>query len=149
LSRKMTEAEIERCGYHRLAARGHMMEEELVAALSELDEIRETAERDLETARARGEALKHLEHDRDALMESHAGMVSEILEDLAAEERHRIYKLLWLGVRFRPDWPWRSRVPSRRWPKKQRRVRRIANLPHLAYKGFMNTERAEETGGVR
>jgi hypothetical protein len=26
------------------------------------------------------------------------------LEDLAPEERHRIYKLLRLGVRFRPDW---------------------------------------------
>ncbi len=38
-------------------------------------------------------------------MESYAGMVSETLEDLASEERHRIYKLLRLGVRFRPDWP--------------------------------------------
>jgi hypothetical protein len=32
-------------------------------------------------------------------------MVSETLEDLAPEERHLIYKLLRLGVRFRPDWP--------------------------------------------
>ena len=55
--------------------------------------------------RARGEALKRLEHDKDALMESYAGMVGEILEDLAPEERHHIYKLLRLGVRFRPDWP--------------------------------------------
>jgi hypothetical protein len=38
-------------------------------------------------------------------MESYAGMVSETLEDLAPEERHRTYKLLRLGVRFRPDWP--------------------------------------------
>ena len=38
-------------------------------------------------------------------MECYAGMVSETLEDLAPEERHRIYKLLRLGVRFRPDWP--------------------------------------------
>src|SRR5919107_601305 len=104
-SRKMTEVEVERRGYHRLAAKGHMTDEELAAALSELDEVRETAERELETARARGEALKRLEHDRDALMESYAGMVSETLEDLAPEERHRIYKLLRLGVRFRPDWP--------------------------------------------
>ena len=55
--------------------------------------------------RARGEALKRLEHDKDALMESYAGMVGEILEDLAPEERHHIYKLLRLDVRFRPDWP--------------------------------------------
>ena len=27
------------------------------------------------------------------------------MENLTPEERHRIYKLLWLGVRFRPDWP--------------------------------------------
>ena len=82
-----------------------MTDEELVAALSELDEIRETVERELEVAQARGKALKHLERDRDALMESYAGMVKETLEDLAPEERHRIYKLLRLGVRFRPDWP--------------------------------------------
>jgi site-specific DNA recombinase len=104
-SRKMTEVEVERRGYHRLAAKGHMTDEELVAALSELDEIRETAERELETARARGEALQRLEHDRDALMESYVGMIGETLENLAPEERHRIYKLLRLGVRFRSDWP--------------------------------------------
>jgi hypothetical protein len=38
-------------------------------------------------------------------MQSYAGMVSETLEDLAPEERHRIYKLLRLGISFRPDWP--------------------------------------------
>src|SRR5215218_2534137 len=42
-SRKMTEVEVERRGYHRLAAKGHMTDEELAAALSELDEVRETA----------------------------------------------------------------------------------------------------------
>jgi hypothetical protein len=55
-------------------------------------------------ARARREALDRLERDRDALIESYAGMVSEALEDFAPEERHRIYKLLRLGVRFHPDW---------------------------------------------
>jgi hypothetical protein len=82
-----------------------MTDQELGAALSELDETRETAERELEAARARGEALQRLEHDRDALMESYAGMVKEVLEDLTPEERHRIYRLLRLGVRFRPGWP--------------------------------------------
>jgi hypothetical protein len=38
-------------------------------------------------------------------MDSYARMVSETLEDLAPVERHRIYKLLRLGVRYRPDWP--------------------------------------------
>jgi hypothetical protein len=104
-SKKMTEVEVERRGYHRLAAKGHMTDEELATALTELDETRDIAERELAAARARGEALVRLEHDRDALMESYAGVVSETLEDLAPEERHRIYKLLRLGVRFRPDWP--------------------------------------------
>src|SRR3712207_7553932 len=67
--------------------RSHMTDEELVAALAELDETRESAERELETARARGEALQRLERDRDALMESYAGMVSETLEDLAPDRK--------------------------------------------------------------
>ena len=104
-SKRMAEAEVERRGYHRLAARGHMSDEELTAALSNLDEARESAERELETARARREALRRLEHDRDALMESYAGTVREALEDLSPEERHRVYKLLRLDVRFRPEWP--------------------------------------------
>ncbi len=104
-SRKIAEVDAERRGYQRLAVKGHMTDEELATALAELDEIRETAEHELEAVRARGEALDRLERDRDALIESYAGMVSEALEDLAPEERHRIYKLLRLGVRFRSDWP--------------------------------------------
>ena len=80
-----------------------MTDEELTAALSELDEVRETAERQLESAWAREEALDRLKRDKDTLMESYAGIVREALEDLAPEKRHRIYKLLRLGVLFRPD----------------------------------------------
>jgi site-specific DNA recombinase len=104
-SKKISEVEIERRGYHRLAAKGHMTDEELSAALSDLDETRETAARELEAVRVRGEVLKRLEDDRDALLESYAGAVKETLEDLEPEERHRIYKLLQLDVRFRPGWP--------------------------------------------
>jgi site-specific DNA recombinase len=104
-SKKISEVEIERRGYHRLAAKGHMTDEELSAALSDLDETRETAARELEAVRVRGEVLKRLEDDRDALLESYAGAVKETLEDLEPEERHRIYKLLRLDVRFRPGWP--------------------------------------------
>ncbi len=104
-SKKITESDVERRGYHRLTAKGHMTDEELAAALSELNKVRETAERELEVAQARGEALHRLENDRDALMESYAGMVGEALETLAPEERYRIYKLLRLSVRFRPEWP--------------------------------------------
>ena len=82
-----------------------MTDEELAASLSELGETRETAERELEVAQARGEALTRLEHNRDTLLESYSGMVKEGLEDLTAEERHRIYKLLRLNVHARPNWP--------------------------------------------
>ena len=75
---------------------------DLLSGLLTVGQIRETAEREIEAARARGGAL---ERDRDALMESYAGMVEKTMEDLVPEEHHRIYKLLRLGVRFRPDWP--------------------------------------------
>ena len=39
------------------------------------------------------------------MLESYAGKVRETLENLVPEERLRIYKLLRLGARFRPDWP--------------------------------------------
>ena len=82
-----------------------MTDSELFAALPELDETREMAKRELEAARSRGEALKRLEHDRDFLMESYAGTIRVSLDDLAPEERHRVYKLLRLNARARPDWP--------------------------------------------
>ena len=67
-------------------------------------------------------------------MESYTGMVSETLRDLAPEERNRIYKLLRLGVRFRPDWPLEITDIFAQVGKKERRVRRIENLRRLAYK---------------
>lgn len=46
-----------------------------------------------------------MEQERDALLESYAASVWEALENLSPEERHRVYKLLRLDVRFRPEWP--------------------------------------------
>jgi hypothetical protein len=115
-----------------------------------LDEIRETAEREREAARVKGEVLERLERDRDALMESYAGMVREALENLTPEERHRIYKLLRLVVRFRPYCLWRLRASSRRWGRKQRVICYPANFRHLAYKGVVAGRASEEvTSGIR
>jgi hypothetical protein len=108
-SRKLTEVEVERRGYHRLAAKGHMTDQELVAALSELNEIRETAERELEAVRARGEALERLEHDRDTLMESYAGMVGETLEEtLHPRSATTLTSCSGSASAFAPTGPWRS-----------------------------------------
>jgi hypothetical protein len=76
-------------------------------------------------------------------------MIIETLEHLAPEERHRIYMLLRLDVRLRPDWPLEITGVFAEVGERQRRVRRIANFPHLAYKGLMNARRTEETGFVR
>jgi hypothetical protein len=104
-SKKIAEVEVERRGYQRLAVKGHMTDEELAAELAELDETRETAERELEAARARSETLERLQHDRNTMLESYARMAKEALETLTPEERHRIYKLLRLNVYARSDWP--------------------------------------------
>jgi hypothetical protein len=89
--------------------------------------------------------LKRLEQDSDALMESRAGMVRETLEDLAPEERHGIYKLPRLGVRFRPDWPWEITGVS----GEAGRICLTANFRYLAYKGLVDARRAEGAGCVR
>ena len=94
--------------------------------------------------------LERLKRGRDALMESYAGMVREALENLTPEERHRIYKLLRLGVRFRPYCLWRLRASSRRWGRRQRVICYPANFRHLAYKGVVAGRASEEvTSGIR
>jgi hypothetical protein len=90
-SRKVTEPDLEWRGYDRLAVKGHMTDEELAAAPSELwTRSGQTSEHELEAARAMDEALGRLKHDRDSLPESYAVMIRETLEDLTPEERHRI-----------------------------------------------------------
>jgi hypothetical protein len=132
----MTELEVERRGYQRLAAKGHMTEEELGAALTEHDEMRETAERELEAARARREALNVLQSDRDKVLKLHANMAKEALEALTPEGRHHLYKLLRLSVYSRPDQPLEIRVIFANIEGEVgTTVCRPANSRHLAYKG--------------
>lgn len=95
---RLAEAEAERRGYLRLAARGSITDQELDEALSELQELRRTAQSELAVLRNRQEAIDALEHDRDALMESYAGAVPEALEHLGPEERHNVYRMLRLRV---------------------------------------------------
>ncbi len=135
-ARRMTEVEVERRGYQRLAAKGHMTEEELGAALTELDEMRETAECELEAARARREALKNLQRDWDKVLELHTNMAKEALEALTPEGRHHLYKLLRLSVYSRPDQPLEIRgVFANIEGEVGTTVCRPANSRHLAYKG--------------
>jgi hypothetical protein len=148
-SRKMTEVEVERRGYHRLAAKGHMTDEELVVALSELDEIgrlpsanwkrRGPGARRFSAWRTTGTPLWSPSRAwpvrpwRTSHPKSATGSTS-CSGSASASDR---------------TGPWRSRASLRRWEKKRRRVRRIANFRHLAYKGFVDARRAEEIGSVR
>jgi hypothetical protein len=86
-----------------MAAEGLISFQELRGKLIELDETRNTAERELETLRGRREITERLERDRDALLEQYADMVPEALDELTGEERHQIYRMLRLEVYVHPD----------------------------------------------
>jgi site-specific DNA recombinase len=92
-----------RSGYLDLAAEGIMDRNELRAKLAELQEDRETAEREIAAIEGRREQLEQMERDRETVMEHYAGTVPESLDDLSPEERHKIYKMLRLEVLAYPD----------------------------------------------
>jgi hypothetical protein len=100
---KLAEAERKRSGFQDMAAEGLITFDELRAKLAALDETRTTAQRELESLSLRHERLAELEHDRDTLLEHYATMVPEALEELTAEERHQVYKMLRLKVYIHPD----------------------------------------------
>jgi hypothetical protein len=100
---KLSEIEAERRGYIRLAAKGHLADEELDEALSELKDSRRTAEGELEAIRGRKEILEELERDRDVLLEHYARMVPEALDALTPTERRRVYGMLRLRVEVAAD----------------------------------------------
>jgi site-specific DNA recombinase len=102
-SQKLSEVEQERRGYLRLAAKGHLTDEDLERELAELEETRATAEEELRIVRGRKEALEELERDRDALLESYARMVPEALDSLSPEERRQVYAMLRLNVEVYAD----------------------------------------------
>ena len=77
-----------------MAAEGLITFVELRTKLVELAEARQTVEKELEALQHRRERIEGLQRDRDALLESYAGIVSEELDSLAPEERHRIYRML-------------------------------------------------------
>jgi hypothetical protein len=102
---KLTEAEHERRGYLRLAAKGRMRDEELDRALAGLEETCAVVERELEVLENRRERIEQLEHDKDALLASLEGAVPEALDRLTSESRNWIYRMLNLKVEAVPMSP--------------------------------------------
>ena len=91
---RIAEAERMRGGYQELAAKGLMTFEELGEKLAGLEATKRTAERELATLTNRRESIEMLERDKDALLASLADMTPEVLDGLAPDERHRIYKMM-------------------------------------------------------
>jgi site-specific DNA recombinase len=100
---KLSEIDQERRGFLRLAAKGHIADDELAEELAALDETRATAERELETLQGRRKVIEKLERDRDALLEYYAGMMPEALGKLTGEERRQVYGMLRLRVKVSSD----------------------------------------------
>jgi site-specific DNA recombinase len=97
-ARKIAECDRRRCAYQDQQAAGLMTLEELGAKLKELESARTSAERELVALKDRRRRVEELEEDRDALLESLAGMLPKALDDITGEERSRIYQMLRLEV---------------------------------------------------
>lgn len=95
---KLSEADEERRGFLRLAAKGRITDEELDEELAALEETRRTAERELEALRRHTERVEQMERDRDAVLDYYATLAPEALDSLTSEERHHLYKMLRLKV---------------------------------------------------
>jgi len=100
---KLTEVERQRSRVQDMAIEGLLDYDELRAKLVALDDTRRTAERELEALQGYQERIRALERDKDALLESYAGMAPEALSSLTAEERHQVYKMLRVRVTVHGD----------------------------------------------
>lgn len=85
-----------------MAAEGSIDFEELRTRLAALEDIRQTAERELRALQRCTEHLARLESDRDSLLESYAGLMPEAIDALGSEARHRIYRMIGLEARLAP-----------------------------------------------
>jgi len=95
---KIADVDRQRVRAQDLATEGLLSPDELRAKLAALQETRKTAMRELEVLSSRKEEVEELERDRDALLESYAGMVPEGFDKFGPEERRWVYKLLRLNV---------------------------------------------------
>jgi hypothetical protein len=100
---KIAEVDRKRSGFQDMAAEGLITFDELRAKLADLDETREFARKELEALEESQNRLRDLERNADALLKQYVGTVPEVLERLAPEERHRVYKMLRLAVKVYPE----------------------------------------------
>jgi site-specific DNA recombinase len=94
----LADADEKRAKYQRAYAADVMTLADLKARLAELEQECLVAERELASLRLREQEIADLERDRDALLESYAGVSEEALDSLTPEQRHNLYKSLRIGV---------------------------------------------------
>ena len=92
-----------RTRYQEMAAKGLITLEELGAQLRELEETRKTAEIELSALRNTQRRVKELERDRDTLIETLSMRVPEALDNLAPEEKNKLYRMLHLEATRVPE----------------------------------------------
>jgi len=100
---KVAECDRSRSAYQDQQAAGLMTLDELGRKLGELDSTLKLARAELERLQRRRERVEELERDRDAIIESYAGMLPDALDALSGEERRRLYGMLRLEVAPMPD----------------------------------------------
>jgi flagellar motility protein MotE (MotC chaperone) len=100
---KIAECDRLRSAYQDQQATGLMTLDELGRKLKELDRTRELVRAELGRLHRRRERVEELERDRDAIIESYAGMLPKALDALLGEERRRLYGMLRLEVAPAPD----------------------------------------------
>ena len=88
---RLADADRRRTKYQEAFAADAMTLAELKACLVELEETRNTAERELASVRAHEEHVREPERDRDAVVESLEAQAPEALDSLTPEERHQWY----------------------------------------------------------
>ncbi len=74
-----------------MAIEGLLSHDELRTKLTDLQDARATAERELKALSERRKKVEELERDRDDLLTFYVGMVPEALDALEPKERHQVY----------------------------------------------------------
>ena len=102
---KLVECDRKRAKYQEMFAADAMSLDELKARLAELNQVRQTAERELEALHNHAEHISELEQNRDALLDHLERVAPDALNSLTSEERHQFYKMLRLSVKVSSDGP--------------------------------------------
>jgi len=100
---KLAEADRKGAKFQHAYAEDAISLEDLKARLSELEELRELAQKELESLRRHDEEIAQLERDRDAVLEGYAGASTEALDSLIPEQRHHLYKMFRIEVLAHAD----------------------------------------------